>query len=327
MKNRPIQTKQEPAMGYEAFKRALQDKIQDCVARPVNFMETESVRINETSEGLILKLDGGNTAPLIYPEKLYEDYLAGMPLSMIAADAADTVKKTYEYPIIPDLTPENARKHIRFALINRERNQKLLETCPYKEVLDLAAVPRWYMDKGSFLVDNGILQILRMRQGKRFSPSAQSNTESEQYVCKSIYDMICDTILAEGTGAELLDRLRPAGKSQLYVLTNRTGTDGSRAVLSDCFMQEVARQLGTDELCLVPSSRNEMIADVMTDADVSERLKQILYSVNRDPAAMQPCEILSDSAYTYNAKHICCLYILQRQRRNSFSYQATYRVA
>ena len=119
---------------------------------------------------------------------------------------------------------------------------------------------------------------------------------------KSIYDMICDTILAEGTGAELLDRLRPAGKSPLHVLTNQTGTDGSRAILSDRFMQEAARQLGTDELCLVPSSRNEMIAAAMTDAGVPERLKQILYSVNRDPAAMQPCEILSDSVYTYNAK-------------------------
>lgn len=131
MKNRPIQTKQEPAMGYEAFKRALQDKIQDCVARPVNFMETESVRINETSEGLILKLDGGNTAPLIYPEKLYEDYLAGMPLSMIAADAADIARKTCEYSEIPKLTPENAQKSIRLALINKEQNRKLLETCPY----------------------------------------------------------------------------------------------------------------------------------------------------------------------------------------------------
>lgn len=301
MNNRPIQKKQEPDMDYETFKEALQEKIQSYVSRPITFIDTISSKINETQEALALKLDGENAAPLIYPKELYEYYRAGVPLSAIAADAADTVKKTYEYPTIPALTPENARKHIRFALINKDRNRKLLETCPYKEVLDLAAVPRWYMDKGSFLVDNGILSMLHMTREEVLS-IAQSNTESEQYVCKSIYDMICDTILAEGTGAELLDRLRPAGKLQLYVLTNRTGTDGSRAILSDRFMQEAARQLETDELCLVPSSRNEMIAAAMTDADVSERLKQILYSVNRDPAAMQPCEILSDSVYSYNAK-------------------------
>lgn len=300
MNNRPIQTKQTP-MDYETFKSSLQDKIQSYVSRPIAFIETVSSKINETQEALALRLDGENAAPLIYPQKLYEYYQAGVPLSAIAADAADTVKKTYEYPPIPDFTPENAQKCIRFALINKDRNRKLLETCPYKEVLDLAAVPRWYMDKGSFLVDNGILSMLHMT-GEEVLAITERNTESEQYVCKSIYDMICDTILAEGTGVELLDRLRPARKSPLHVLTNKAGIDGSRAVLSDQFLQEVAQQLGTDELCLLPSSRGEMIAAAMTDAGVPERLKHLLYSVNRDPRAMQPSEILSDSVYAYNAK-------------------------
>ena len=308
MNNRPIQTKQEP-MDYETFKSSLQEKIQGYVSRPINFIDTVSTRINETLEGMVLKLDGENAAPLIYPRKLYEYYRAGVPLSAIAADAADTVKKTYEYPTIPDLTQENARKHIRFALINKDRNRKLLETCPYKEVFDLAAVPRWYMDKGSFLVDNGILQILRMT-GEEVLSIAQSNTKSEQYICKNIYTIIRESMLAEGVdAAELPDDPSTDGELPLYVLTSQTGVDGSRAVLSDQFLQEVAQQLGTDELCLVPSSCNEMIAAVMTDAGVPERLKQILYSVNRDPAAMQPCEILSDSVYTYNAKtHLLSVY-------------------
>lgn len=123
MNNRPIQTKQEP-MDYETFKSSLQEKIQGYVSRPINFIDTVSTRINETLEGMVLKLDGENAAPLIYPRKLYEYYRAGVPLSAIAADAADTVKKTYEYPTIPDLTQENARKHIRFALINKDRNRK-----------------------------------------------------------------------------------------------------------------------------------------------------------------------------------------------------------
>ena len=82
------------------------------------------------------------------------------------------------------------------------------------------------MDKGSFLVDNGILQILRMT-GEEVHSIAQSNTESEQYVCKSIYgkpdvfpcvlrceirdDRVLVSFLNSIPGAELLDRLRPAG--------------------------------------------------------------------------------------------------------------------
>lgn len=299
MNNRPIQTKHEP-MDYETFKGSLQEKIQSYVSRPITFIDTVSSKINETQEALALRLDGEKAAPLIYPQKLYEYYRAGVPLSAIAAAGADIVKRTSEYPPIPALTPENARKCIRFALINKERNQKLLETCPYKEVLDLVAVPRWYTDRGSFLVGDIIMQMLGMTEEEILS-IAERNTESEQYVCRNTNNVIRESMLAEGVDVELLDELFPAGKSQLYVLTNRTGTDGSCAILSDRFMQEAARQLETDELCLVPSSRNEMIAAAMTDAGVPERLKHLLYSANRDPAAMQPCEILSDSVYTYNA--------------------------
>ena len=289
-------------MDYEAFKRALQAEIQNCVARPVNFMETESVGINETSEGFILKLDGENAAPLIYPEKLYEDYRAGIPLPSIASSVADIARKTCEYPEIPELTPENAQKSIRLALINKERNRKLLETCPYKDVLDLAAIPRWYLDSGSFLVSNELLQVLGLT-GEAVLSIAERNTESEHYICRNIVSVIRESMLEEGTDAELLDDLYPVSKSPLHVLTNRTGIDGSRAVLSDRFLQEVAHQLGTDELCLLPSSRDEMLAaDIAAVGDIAD-VKNTVMQVNRNPGVIQPRNILSDSVYSYDAKN------------------------
>lgn len=293
MNNRP--------MDYEAFKRTLQEKIQALVDKPINFIETESVGINETQEGLILKLDGENAAPIIYPEMLYDDYRAGIPLSMIAASIADTVRKTYEYPKTPELTLENAQKCIRFALINRERNRKLLETCPFKELLDLAAIPRWYTDRGSFLVDRDIQQILGLTE-KDVLRIAERNTESEHYICKNIKSMIREAELAAGTGAELLDELYLARKSPLHILTNQTGIDGSRAILSDQFLQEVAQRLGADELCLLPSSRDEMLAaDIAVIGDI-EWLRYAVMQTNRDPGAVQTRNILSDSVYSYNAR-------------------------
>lgn len=292
---------QEPIKDYEAFKRALQEKIQALVDKPINFIETESVGINETLEGLILKLDGENAAPIIYPEKLYEGYRAGIPLPSIAVSVADLVRKAYEYPAIPDLTLENAQNCIRFALINKERNRKLLETCPFKELLDLAAIPRWYTDRGSFLVDNDIMQILGLTKEDVLS-IAERNTESEHYICKNIKSMIREAELAAGTDAELLDELYLAKKSPLHILTNQTGIDGSRAVLSDQFLQEVAQRLKADELCLLPSSRDEMLAaDIAVMGDIT-KLKNKVMSVNRDPGAVHTRNILSDSVYTYNAR-------------------------
>ena len=289
------------AMYYEAFKRILQEKIQALVDKPINFIETESVGINETLEGLILKLDGENAAPIIYPEKLYEGYRAGIPLPSIAVSVADLVKKAYEYPAIPDLTLENARNCIRFALINKDRNQKLLETCPYKEVLDLAAIPRWYTDRGSFLVDNDIMLILGMTR-EDVLRIAERNTESEHYVCRNIKSMIREAELASGTDAELLDEMYLARKSPLHILTNQTGIDGNRAILSDRFLQEVAQRLGADELCLLPSSRDEMLAaDIAVMGDI-KKLKNKVMPVNRNPGAIQPRNVLSDSVYSYNAR-------------------------
>lgn len=299
---------QEPIKDYEAFKTALKKAIQDYVTRPINFLETESVGINETLEGLILKLDGENAAPIIYPEMLYDDYRVGIPLPSIAASAADIVSKAYEYPAIPDLTLENAQNCIRFALINRERNRKLLTTCPYKEVLDLAAIPRWYTDRGSFLVDNDIMLILGMTR-EDVLRIAERNTESEHYVCKNIKSMIREAELAAGTDAELLDELYLARKSPLHILTNQTGIDGSRAILSDQFLQEVAHRLGADELCLLPSSRDEMLAaDIAVMGDI-EWLRYAVMQTNRDPGAVQTRNILSDSVYSYNARtHSLSLY-------------------
>lgn len=296
------------AMDYEAFKTALKKAIQGCVTRPINFLETESVGINETLEGLILKLDGENVAPLIYPQKLYEDYRVGIPLSMIAASVTDTVNKTYEYPAIPDLTLENAQNCIRFALINKERNRKLLETCPYKEVLDLAAIPRWYTDRGSFLVDDNILQILGMT-GTEILSIAERNTDAEHYTCSDIRSVIRELKLPVGMDAATRNDLHSNRKSPFYVLTNQTRIDGSRAVLSDRFLQEVAKRLETDELCLLPSSRDEMLAaDTAAMGDIA-KLKNLLMSVNHDPRAIQPRNVLSDSVYSYNAKtHLLSVY-------------------
>lgn len=291
---------QQPLMNYETFKKSLQEGIQGYVDRQLNFTETEASKVNETLDGMVLRLEGANVAPHIYPQKLYATYQAGMPLSMIADSVADLVKNTHEYPEIPDLTPKQAQKHIRFSLINKAWNQKLLQTCPYKEILDLAAVPRWYEQNSTFLVDNGITQMLGITADEVLN-IAKRNTESEHYVCKDLSSVIREAMLADRVDAELLDDLYPVGKSPLYVLTNQTGIDGSCAILSDQFLQEAAQQLGVKELCLLPSSRHEMLAVNIAAIDITH-LRDTVMSVNCDPHAVQPNDVLSNSVYCYNAK-------------------------
>ena len=287
-------------MNYDEFKVTLQEEIQANVSKTINFMETVSTKVNETLEGIILKFEDENVAPVIYPQKLYADYRAGIPVSTIAASISYMLSNTVDYPAVPQLTPENAEKYISFALVNKGKNKGLLGTCPYKDMLDLAAVPRWYTDRGSFLVDNNIMQMLQMTK-EEILDIAERNTESESYVCTDIREIIRDVMIADGMDAELLDDMYPVREPLLFVLTNHANTDGSRAVLSDRFMQSVAERLGTDELYLLPASRDEMLAVSPAIADDVTSLKSAVMAVNRDPGAVKPENVLSDSVYCYNA--------------------------
>lgn len=287
-------------MNYEEFKVTLEEEIQANVAKTINFMETTSTKVNEILDGIALKLEGENVAPIIYPQKLYADYKAGVPVSTIANSIADMISNTSEYPQIPQITPENAEKYISFALVNKARNQELLAKCPHKDVLDMAAIPRWYTEKGSFLINHDIMQMLQMTK-EEVLDIAQRNTESENYTCMDINSIIRDAMVADGMDAELLDDMFPTREPLLYVLSNKSNTDGSRAVLSDRFMQSVAEQLRTDEVYLLPSSRDEMlVANPAITGDVKQ-LKDIVMSVNHNSNAIKPEQILSDSVYSYNA--------------------------
>ncbi len=294
-----IITNQKPLMDYEAFKNALKKNIQNYVDRPINFIEQDSTKVNENLESLTLRLAGENVSPIIYPQQLYEAYCAGIPLSVITASAANTLKQAHKYSEIPDITPENAQKHIRFSLVNKAWNQKLLATCPYKEVLDLAAVPRWYEENSVFLIDNNILQILGMTADEVLDIAGR-NTVSEHYVCKDISSAIHEAMFVDGVEAELVDELYPIGKSPLYLLSNQTGIDGSCAILSERFMKKTARQLGAKELCLIPSSRDEMLAANIAAIDITN-IKNTVMSVNRNLRLFSPGGALSNSVYCYNA--------------------------
>lgn len=287
-------------MNYEEFKVTLEEEIQANVAKTINFMETTSTKINEILDGIALKLEGESVAPVIYPQKLYEDYRAGIAISTIASNVSDMISNTSEYPQIPQITPENAQKYISFALVSKTKNQELLAKCPYKDVLDMAAIPRWYTEKGSFLVNHDIMQMLQMTK-EEVLDIAQRNTESENYTCMDINSIIRNAMIADGMDEELLDDMFPTREPLLYVLSNKTNTDGSRAVLSDRFMQSVTEKLGVDELYLLPSSRDEMLAVKPEIVGDVAQLKDMVMSVNNNPDAVRPENVLSDSVYSYDA--------------------------
>ncbi len=291
----------QPFVNYEAFKEALKKEMQSRANGPAHFFETESTGMNGTSDGIILQFADKDAAALIYPQELYEMYCVGIPLSTIATQYVSIARGIILFPGVPILTPEDARQCIYFALINKKWNQKRLQTCPHKEVLDLAAVPKWFTREGDFLVDNNVLQVLGMTADEILH-IAQQNTDWDHYICRLASGMSYNAMLGENMNASQMAALDIALNSQLNVLTSYRGVDGSGVVLSDRFMQEAAQQIGADKLCLLPSSRDEMLAIGTEAAGDMEKLKKEMNAINCCLRNVWPGGSLSDSVYCYNAK-------------------------
>lgn len=288
-------------MDYEEFKTNLQEEIQSRSLRHIEFTIEAVTKTNEMLEGLVLRFEGQSIAPTIYPQLMYETYQKGMSVSDIVDFISPTLFDTSYYPPIPELTPENAERSISFSLINKDKNKELLKQCPYKEVYDMAAVPRWHVtDEASFVVNNNIMQTLRMTKEEILN-IAQKNTESASYVCKRLDDVVRDILANDGVDEDEISEILPMGSSPLYIISNSQKSDGSCAILSNPFMQKTSGQIGTDELYLLPSSRHEMlVVDAHTVTD-STNLKAMVVDVNSNPNIIQNEDFLSNSIYKYDA--------------------------
>ncbi len=286
-------------MTYDDFKNCLTEEIQANCEKTIIFTNEIVTKANEVLEGITMRLEGEIIAPTIYPRKLYEDYQKGVPLSKIA-DAV-SASLLMGVPEIPKLTPENAEKSISFSLVNKEKNQHLLENCPYREVHDMVAIPRWHISEdASFIVKNNVMQKLRMTK-EEVLDIAQRNTESGEYICKSMDELLKDMLVEDGMDEDLITGLFPPEIAPFYVLSNEKNLDGSCAVLSDSFMQRVAEKLGAEKLYLLPSSRHEMLAVNSNLVDNPAELKNMVMEVNSTPDVIRAEDFLSNSIYKYNA--------------------------
>ena len=289
-------------MNYEEFKSELQEEIQANFLQNIDFMSHVVNRTNETLDALTLRFEGQDVGCTIYPEQMYKDYQNGVSISQIADGVSASVSiHSAICPPMPEINQENAQKSISFSLVNIDKNKQMLQDCPYKVIHDMAAIPRWHVSEdASFLVTNNLMQHLKMTK-EEVLEIAQRNTESAEYTCKDLNEVMREVMAEEGISQEFLDELLPTAEPLFYIVTNQNRMDGSCAILSDNFMQKTAEQIGNEELYLLPASRHEMLIvnpNIVTD---TSELKNMVMSVNGNADVLKEQDYLSDSVYKYNA--------------------------
>ena len=255
------------------------------------------MKTNGERQGITVRFDGNRVSPTVYVEEAYQKYTDGeTTIPEIVDRLCDTVYEAQKNsPELPELTPEEARKHITLTLVNTEHNQQLLADTPHWEILggELSAIPRWYIsDEASFIVKNSLCSEMGLTP-EEVLQIGQQNINSQKFESRSMLE-----VLEEMMGPEMADMMLPMdGTPQMIVLTSENKIQGSNALLSESALDEVREKLEGDYVVL-PSSIHEVICIPVTEDMKAKDLRSMVMDVNSTQVA--PEERLSDQIFMYD---------------------------
>ena len=178
---------------------------------------------------------------------------------------------------------EGFKESLQPQFVNREREEKLLETCPHRVVTEeIACIAVSGDDRTP--VDRKTAAEHCMT-GKEVIGCALQNQEKQTYHLAPVEALL--DFPAEG-----------GGNSSLLVLTNQKALYGSCEALNATAMREAVSQLGTDQILVIPSSVHEVLL-FPENGDLSvTQLNSLIASVNMTEVA--PKDRLSNRAMLYD---------------------------
>lgn len=256
-------------------------------------------------QGLVIEKQGERMVPVLHLEDLWEAYREGRSLEEIVNKVLDRyvdslTMEPLEAEKFDDF--EKIKGGICFRLFGRAGNEAFLKDLPYVEFLDMA-VSFYYVDEADreglnklLTVSNGLMrrwgtdteELLRL---------ASENTPRifpEEYL--PIDQMIAKLMCPDLGGEEELSGSAFEG-SPLQILRNMHRQYGAACLLYPGLLERIAEKEGS--FYIIPSSVHETILIKDTGAASADRLKEMIYQVNRE--ALEPEEVLTDSLYYYDA--------------------------
>lgn len=248
---------------------------------------------------VIIHADGENVSSIIYVDDkldaVREGY-SGLP------DVAKEVAKIYEEnknPGFADVKNIISRDYIldsvQYKLVNREKNQNLLEKVPHRDFLDLAVLYQTtsYQGEGtaSVTVTNDMIKAGSINYDK-LERAAHHNTE----VCSLFNIMAIEDVLAKTVGCTT-EQLKITNYP-MYVMGSFNHINGATIMLYDRYFESLAKLL-EDDLYILPSSIHEVLAIPATGAK-KESLRYMVKSVNENEVTSE--EFLSNNVYQYSRK-------------------------
>ena len=302
-------------MEYFEFCNNVKNILSKMVDDKCNVRVEEVIKNNQVSlQAVVIMENGRNSAPSIFLEKYYGEYLSGRNLNDICLDIMvinDKYKDAISFDINDFLTYEKVKDKIYVKVINKNKNRKRLEKMPWIEFLDLAAIAYVETDEfgcvaGTINVTDANMTAWNIDKETLFD-AAIKNTVTYMKPClekigELMKELYCEKIGNNSLyGMDELDQIMNAIDTSydrmIYVLTNKKRINGSVYIMFNDILISVAEEIN-DNLYIIPSSIHELIIVPEKCAINENELKYMVKEINK--TELDPKEVLSDSIYYFD---------------------------
>ena len=257
-------------------------------------------------DGICLHRAGDTLSPTVYLNHFYEEYLEGRPLHSILSEIAATLSSE-----VPELEVNTSlydnydaiRHQIIFRLVNYERNEELLTSCPYLPFCDLAITFRWLVHSdssgiASALITNKEMELWNITLEELYQTASINTRRLFPATIQPIQQLLSEYLDKDADIQELLDQT--PDELQLFILSNEPRINGSTSMIYDGILADFAKKIKKD-LYILPSSIHEVLLMPATKEIEEQALLNLVRDANRTVIGLP--DILSDSIYRFDSKH------------------------
>lgn len=276
-------------MNIKEFAEKMQAALASALNREVQIKE--SLKLNNIRRYGIVIVDSENSlSPIIYLEKLFEDFQKNGSMDAAVNMAIDKyhrdrLKKPVDMEWIRHF--DQVRKTVFYFLINYDANRELLAQIPHFRYLDMAIVFGMKSGledaPGTITVFNSHLDMWGITADELL-PIAETNTPL-LYPPQVSY--MPDLVPGEPS---------PGHPSQMYVLTNSHHKYGAAAILYKDTLKGFSLLMGSDVL-LFPDSIHQMVLLPLKKDEDPESYRDTVRSTNEYFTGIS--DFLSNSLYLY----------------------------
>jgi hypothetical protein len=290
-------------LNYEEFIGNLRQKLYQIIPPEVE-MRMHQVKKNNALQldGLVLYSGELTASPNFYMQEYYKRYRRGENVGTLAQEIYGTWSEMRGSFVMEssDMSFETCRDFVFYRLVNRERNQDLLEEIPFIPVFDLAVI-FYYLVKSE---EDGIQSIRISRQiMEMWETDAESLLEAAAANTPRLFPASYKPLV------DVMERFEIAlppvtmwydKDTQPYMLSNEKGINGASVWLYEGQLEQIA-DFHDSNFYILPSSIHELL--IMPQRGKDEKklencLLEMVHQVNRDCVTRE--EYLSDNIYLYD---------------------------